>query len=195
MKNVNERYDASLRVLTFALTGCRDACLGRLLRLAKAEYGLAATVRNCLAKEKPDRDDLTRDAISKYESCDWPEVPERAGMYTHFLSACHGGPKSEAQLLASPCSEALLQLLDVGMSRISQALEAEDLVWAEIEADHIHNLPEMLDAFVDSKLSYYLDSERAMYEERLRDRQELKHATRDWQSLADAWEVLEKEQN
>lgn len=192
MVNLNEQYDAALRILTFALTGCRDACLGRILRLAKAEYQLAMTARDCLSKEKDERRRLIGDAIVLYQTCDWPEIQERAAMYKHFLSACHGGPRAEKQFLTSLPSAALLQILDVGMSRISQALDIDDLSCAEIEAHHIHNIPRMLDLFANSNLTYYLMQERTLFETRLKDQFEFKHEKDDWQTLVNAWRILEK---
>lgn len=186
-------HDAMLRILTFSLIGCRDASLGKLVQVAKAEYRFAKTVHACVARDGAEREGLVLEAIREYRSCNYPEVPDRADMYAHLLSTCKGEPKTESNLTASPRSAALLQLLTLGMSRLSHALDEEDLEWAAIEGDHIHNIPSMLDVFEQSNLSYYLEKERSLFLDRIAGRSDLSPATSDWQTLCDAWRVLQRE--
>ncbi len=138
------KHDAILRILEFSLIGCRDASLGKLGRLANAEYRLAETVRVCLSVDPGNRCRVF-DAIDEYRRCDHSDVPQRADMYAHFLATCSGSPKTESQLVQALPSAALLSILTVGMSRLASALEKEDLPWAAVEADHIHNIPATLD--------------------------------------------------
>lgn len=192
MKLQSNEHDAILRILTFSLIGCRDASLGRIAHLANAEFRLARTVGACLARDGAEREALVLDAIQEYRCCEYVEVPARADMYAHLFATCLGVPKTESHLIASSRSAALLQLLTLGMSRLSQALEQEDLEWAAIEADHVHNIPAMLDTFKQSALSYYLERERPLLQDRITERLGFHQATYDWKTLREAWSILER---
>ncbi len=193
MTNINENCAASLKILQLAIIGCRDACIGRIVRLAAAECQLTKAVRSSLASDQAEHEVVTREAINEYGRCDYPEVPERCLMYKHLLSVCHGGPKPETALGESPNSSALLRVLDLGISRMSLALNNEDLEWAEIEADHIHNIPPMLGEISVSQLTYYLTKERSYFESRLAVRSDLKHHKRGRDTLVVSWSILDEQ--
>jgi len=58
----------------------------------------------------------------------------------------------------------LLDIIEVGMLRIRQAGWAGDARRCAVEADHLHNLPELLQAPSPSLLSFYWEVEKPGFE-------------------------------
>ena len=63
--------------------------------------------------------------------------------------------------------EALAQILEIAYLSIRVAARKGDAKYCAIEADHIHNLPELLRKFDAAKLKYYLTVTRPSYVEAL----------------------------
>lgn len=63
--------------------------------------------------------------------------------------------------------EALAQILEIACLSIRVAARKGDAKYCAIEADHIHNLPELLRKFDAAKLKYYLTVTRPSYVEAL----------------------------
>ncbi len=64
-------------------------------------------------------------------------------------------------------STALLDILANGLLRARAAGWSGDAERAAFEADHVHNLPALLQHFSPEALQYYWDSERLAYATRL----------------------------
>jgi hypothetical protein len=87
-----------------------------------------------------------------------------------------------------PCppeiEDVLVAMLRTGLSQIRLHAWQGEAELCGIEADHIHNLPDLLAAYTPDKLSYYWDVERPQYigmldEDRLREWEPL------WNRLAE----------
>lgn len=76
----------------------------------------------------------------------------------------------------------LLQILRVGSLRIRAAGWAGDAARCAVEADHVHNLPEVLENFSVEGLRYYWEVERLSFERRL--------GAADREGFASHWEQL-----
>ncbi len=63
--------------------------------------------------------------------------------------------------------EALAQILEIACLSIRVAARKGDVKYCAIEADHIHNLPDLLRKFDAAKLKYYLSVTRPSYIEAL----------------------------
>ncbi len=60
-------------------------------------------------------------------------------------------------------AEIILKILGTGLLRIRSLAWAGQSGLCAVEADHIHNLPDLLSNFSREMLSYYWDVERASY--------------------------------
>jgi len=58
---------------------------------------------------------------------------------------------------------AVVELLRTGLLRIRRAAAAADPALCFIEADHLHNLPTLLESYSEDLLRFYLDVERKAY--------------------------------
>jgi hypothetical protein len=77
----------------------------------------------------------------------------------------------------------LLEMIRTGLLRIRALGWSEQPELCALEADHIHNLPELLSDYSTEKLAYYWDVERPAYIEHWRGQ-----PPREWGPL---WERLE----
>ena len=64
-------------------------------------------------------------------------------------------------------AEVVLKVLETGLLRIRSLAWAGQLDLCAVEADHLHNLPDLLSDFSREKLSYYWDVERTSYTARI----------------------------
>jgi hypothetical protein len=60
-------------------------------------------------------------------------------------------------------SSVLLSILAQGLLRIRAAANMGDVKQCFIEADHLHNLPELIEHYSDELLNYYLGVTRAAF--------------------------------
>ncbi len=60
-------------------------------------------------------------------------------------------------------SQLLLEILTIGLLRIRAMGWSDDAERCAIEADHIHNVPDLLAHFSAERLVYYWDVERNSY--------------------------------
>ena len=81
-------------------------------------------------------------------------------------------------------SVALLRILELGLLRIRATALAGDSEQCEVEADHLHNLPQLLISFKQDLLVYYLTVERPTFA--TRSRKDTKNFESLWQEL-DSW--------
>jgi hypothetical protein len=59
--------------------------------------------------------------------------------------------------------QTLLEILRIGILRIRGAAWAGDISRCAIEADHIHNLPQLLENYAPDLLKYYWETERTAF--------------------------------
>jgi hypothetical protein len=67
-----------------------------------------------------------------------------------------------------PRQRAYLELLERGLVTIRNYAHGGQAVLCEIEADHIHNIPSLLEEPNEARHLYYIAKERGLYLERLR---------------------------
>lgn len=60
-------------------------------------------------------------------------------------------------------AEVLLEVLRVALVRIRMRGWNKDMEQCAIEADHVHNIPELLARYSPEKLSYYWETERPIF--------------------------------
>jgi hypothetical protein len=77
-------------------------------------------------------------------------------------------------------AEVILDIIQTGILRIRASAWSGDVAQAADEADHIHNLPTLLQCYSPELLKYYWDMERASILERKLDIVELEKL---WQRL------------
>jgi len=65
-------------------------------------------------------------------------------------------------------NELYLHILEFGLLNIRAAAFFENTRLCEIEADHLHNIPSLIDEGSEFRHEYYFDKERALYLERLK---------------------------
>jgi hypothetical protein len=87
---------------------------------------------------------------------------------------------------------AVVQLLRTGLLRIRRAAGAADAALCFIEADHLHNLPTLLESYSEELLRFYLNVEREAYLKQLG-----RHAARDThhqdvREMQPLWSALEQ---
>jgi hypothetical protein len=67
-----------------------------------------------------------------------------------------------------PRQQAYLQLLERGLVAVRNHAHGGMIALCEIEADHLHNIPSLLDEPNETRHEYYIVGERSMYLERLK---------------------------
>ena len=87
---------------------------------------------------------------------------------------------------------AIAELLRIGLLRVRRAAASGDAALCMIEADHLHNLPVLIERFSDELLNFYLTVERPAYLAQLN-----RHAAgdahhRDVRQMETLWSTLEK---
>jgi hypothetical protein len=88
--------------------------------------------------------------------------------------------------------EAYLGLLEHGLVAIRRSARAGQLQLCVAEADHIHNIPSLLDETNEHRHRYYIREERGLYLQRLEELGEVEYhkAMAPWFTWA--WRVLEE---
>ena len=75
----------------------------------------------------------------------------------------HSGPDYEPRSCPAKIADLILQILQTGIVSARSAGWSNDAELATIEADHIHNLPDLLRRYNQHKIKYYWKSERPSY--------------------------------
>lgn len=86
--------------------------------------------------------------------------------------------------------QAYLQILERGLVAVRNHAHGGMIALCEIEADHIHNLPSLLDEPNETRHEYYIVGERSLYLERLKKlgAAEYQETMKSW--YAEPWTVL-----
>jgi hypothetical protein len=63
----------------------------------------------------------------------------------------------------SEIADVVLKILKVGIMRIRRLGWAHEAERCAVEADHIHNLPDLLSAYSPDRLRYYWEAERISF--------------------------------
>jgi hypothetical protein len=66
----------------------------------------------------------------------------------------------------SEIADIILEILQVGLLRIRAAAWASDFPRCELEADHLHNLPDLMKNYSTERLQYYWEAERTSFIEK-----------------------------
>ena len=64
-------------------------------------------------------------------------------------------------------NDVYLQILHFGLIAIRDAAHSGKSKYCEIEADHLHNIPSLIDEQNENRHDYYFGAERNLYAERL----------------------------
>jgi hypothetical protein len=91
-----------------------------------------------------------------------------------------------------PIRIAVSEILRISLLRIRAAAGAGDASLCFIEADHVHNLPALLENFSEELLRFYLDVERLSYRDQLDRHTARNNEHRDVRILEPHWESLER---
>lgn len=93
-------------------------------------------------------------------------------------------------------NEAYLELLTHGLPAVRNLAQSEELDLCQIEADHLHNIPSLINEENELRHQYYIEKERELYLERLRQLGETAYLetmliwySRAWKALASIAEV------
>lgn len=78
----------------------------------------------------------------------------------------------------------ILEIIRTGLLRIRSASWEGAAAFAAAEADHLHNLPDLLREYSPAKLKYYWDVERPSYISRISEHGGVVAFDTLWQSLA-----------
>jgi hypothetical protein len=87
---------------------------------------------------------------------------------------------------------ALVGLLRTSLLRIRRAAAAGDTALCFIEADHVHNLPTLLESYSEELLRFYLNVERDAYLKQLERHQGRDAHHRDVRDMKPFWSALER---
>jgi hypothetical protein len=87
---------------------------------------------------------------------------------------------------------AVVQLLKTSLLRIRRAAGAEDSSLCFIEADHVHNLPTLLESYSEELLRFYLNVEREAYLKQLERHAARDAYHRDVREMQPPWSALER---
>lgn len=94
------------------------------------------------------------------------------------------------------CSNELLapltQLLRIGLLRIRRAASEGDAALCMIEADHLHNLPALIEHFSDELLDFYLTVEWPAFLAQLERHVAASPNCRDVRQMEPLWAALER---
>lgn len=158
-----------MQLLQFALTGCRDAAGHRELERCRRELELSCAIFS--AAKSSEIGHALQQAWNDYAAAASTEndnvMKSRAELYRSLIASIH----SEKAFVTTVWNNAefapFVGALDLGLCLLAEALSKRDLMRAEIEADHIHNLPSHLIPGHTKSRRYYLDSERKYYLDRI----------------------------
>jgi hypothetical protein len=89
-----------------------------------------------------------------------------------------------------PRQRAYLDLLTHGLPAVRNLSRSERIALCRVEADHLHNIPSLLEEANEHRHRYYLEQERALYLERLRQLGELDYLKSRMAFYGEAWRVL-----
>ncbi len=160
-----------MELLRFALTGCRDAAYHNKLNRCNHEHAFSNAIRNGITSHNVERAlQQAFDAFAIVVSKSDDDVLEcRLELYQPLLNDA----VSRAKLLAPNWTDvkfvSFVSSLDVGLKFLGKALLREDLLRAEIEADHIHNLPMHIVPDSQKSVKLYLKNEVSYYLDRIRE--------------------------
>jgi hypothetical protein len=87
---------------------------------------------------------------------------------------------------------AVAEILRTGLVRIRQAAGGADPALCFIEADHLHNLPTLLERYSDELLRFYLSVEREAYLNQLRRHKARNNSHHDVRVMQAPWSALER---
>jgi hypothetical protein len=87
---------------------------------------------------------------------------------------------------------ALTEVLRIALLRIRRAAGAGDAKLCFIEADHVHNLPQLLGHFSHDLLTFYLKVERESYRDQLQRHTAADARYRDIGEMDGPWQILER---
>jgi hypothetical protein len=73
------------------------------------------------------------------------------------------GDEVVTELCPIAVREQLLEILRWALVSIRRAAERNDCGICIVEANHVHNIPDLIEAFSRDRLSYYLDVEATQY--------------------------------
>src|SRR4051794_19292143 len=93
---------------------------------------------------------------------------------------------------AGELKAAIAEILYVGLLRVRNAGSAGDAALCMIEADHLHNLPALLQNPAEDLLEFYLETERDAYLRQLGDHRAADNHHLDVRAFERSWSVLEQ---
>jgi hypothetical protein len=106
-----------------------------------------------------DQAQILRSALETYATLADDVVQSRAETYRGLVKYAIDEPLETSQVLSSPMFAGIVRCIDYGLARARNALEKSDLQRCEIELEHIHNLPSLLDTTIMKSQGYYLEKQ------------------------------------
>ncbi len=88
-------------------------------------------------------------------------------------------------------TDAYRRILYLGLLLIREAARMGDARLCEIEADHLHNLPALLNEPDESRHQYYIRAERSLYLHRLSERNDDDCVAHRKRLYEEPWKLLE----
>lgn len=92
--------------------------------------------------------------------------------------------------VAEPRSRAYLELLEWGLLATRDQAHAGHARLCEIEADHIHNIPSLIDEPDERRHLYYINKERGLFLQRLGEVADAEYVERRRFYCSEPWQVL-----
>lgn len=102
------------------------------------------------------------------------------------IAARHTGPEHEPRPCPRDVADVTLQILQTGVAHARAAGWSSDAELAAIEANHVHNLPDLLRQYTHHKIRYYWNSERPSYVAKY-----VRHVGEEPARFAEHWRALE----
>lgn len=148
------------RLLQLLLIGCRDAAYSRDLVRTNAEFAFAVSARQAVENSLHEQVQQLVLALKNYASVDDDVIQSRADVYRSLVNSIQDEQVETSQLSALPGFLGVFRCLDCGIARAKRAIESDDLRQCEIEMEHIHNLPSLIDTAIEKTRDYYLEKQR-----------------------------------
>ncbi len=156
-----------LMLLELALVGCRDACYRKAKMRASAELELASSVLHALLRKPDQKTDELAACVAEYGKMEDEIANNRYEIYSGILAKLDSEDVDLPSTKSSPRFQAVYSTIATGIHNVQQALTGEDFSRGELEADHIHNLPSLLETPHQQAFDDYLKRERPFYLSRL----------------------------
>ena len=182
-------------LLSLVLTGFRDACYSKNSPLALAELEFAQIVRSVLGDRVAVQVKTLGGALLGFQFAGECElIEDRADTYEAIIANIDREKIETSDISLETRFIVLFAAFDLGMKQIEMAMSLQDFQRGEIEADHIHNLPVLVDPTNVSSTEYYIQQETDFYLRRLdevygkdekRKAEELFRET--WERIAEIW--------